>query len=86
MKMQTSIRVEKEFYVDAKKIFKQFGLTFGDAVNLFLAKVSMEKGIPFDLKIPNKETQQAIKEARENKNLEIVSFEELQQEIKQCVK
>ncbi|WP_457749138.1 type II toxin-antitoxin system RelB/DinJ family antitoxin [Sulfurimonas sp.] len=49
MKIQTSIRVEDEFYKEAKVVFKKVGLTFGDAVNLFLSKVAMEKGIPFTI-------------------------------------
>ena len=51
MRVQTSIRVDEEFYKEAREVFKKFGLTFGDAVNIFLAKVAMEKGIPFDLKL-----------------------------------
>ena len=49
MKIQTSIRVEDEFYKEAKIVFKKVGLTFGDAVNLFLSKVALEKGIPFSI-------------------------------------
>ncbi len=49
MKIQTSIRVEDEFYKEAKVVFKKVGLTFGDAVNLFLSRVAMEKGIPFSI-------------------------------------
>ena len=49
MKIQTSIRVEDEFYKEAKVVFKKVGLTFGDAVNLFLSKVSIEQGIPFSI-------------------------------------
>ena len=49
MKIQTSVRVEEEFYKEAKLVFKQVGLTFGDAVNLFLSRVAMEKGIPFSI-------------------------------------
>ena len=49
MKIQTSIRVEDEFYKEAKIVFKKVGLTFGDAVNLFLSKVAIEKGIPFKI-------------------------------------
>ncbi len=60
MKIQTSVRVDDKFYKDAKKVFKQFGLSFGDAVNLFLAKVSMEKGIPFDLTLPSDELKNRI--------------------------
>ena len=60
MRVQTSIRVDEEFYKEAREVFKKFGLTFGDAVNIFLAKVAMEKGIPFDLKFPSKELEKII--------------------------
>ncbi len=49
MKIQTSVRVEDEFYQEAKIVFKKVGLTFGDAVNLFLSRVSIEQGIPFSI-------------------------------------
>jgi DNA-damage-inducible protein J len=39
MKRQTSIRVEDRFYKESEKVFDVLGLSFGDAVNLFLAKV-----------------------------------------------
>ena len=58
MKIQTSVRVDEAFYRDAKKVFDAFGMSFGDAVNLFLAKVAMEKKIPFELTLP-KETNAA---------------------------
>ncbi len=62
MKIQTSIRVEDEFYKEAKVVFKKVGLTFGDAVNLFLSKVAMEKGIPFSITtIPKKKDDDLIK-------------------------
>lgn len=56
MKIQTSIRVEDKFYKEAKVVFKKVGLTFGDAVNLFLSKVAMEKGIPFTITTIQKNT------------------------------
>jgi len=70
MRMQTSVRVEKEFYEEAKEVFKKLGLSFGDAVNIFLAKVAMEKGIPFDLKLPSKELEKRIKNIENNKNIQ----------------
>jgi len=62
MKIQTSIRVEDEFYQEAKVVFKKVGLSFGDAVNLFLSRVAMEKGIPFNITtIPNNRDDDFIK-------------------------
>ena len=70
MKIQTSVRVEDVFYNEAKEIFQKFGLTFGDAVNIFLAKVAMEKGIPFDLKLPSIDLEERIENIKSNKNIE----------------
>ncbi len=68
MKIQTSVRVEDVFYNEAKEIFQRFGLSFGDAVNIFLAKVAMEKGIPFDLTLPSEELKGRLKNIELNNN------------------
>ncbi|MEA2029173.1 MAG: type II toxin-antitoxin system RelB/DinJ family antitoxin [Campylobacterota bacterium] len=68
MKIQTSVRVEDKFYNEAKEVFQQFGLSFGDAVNIFLAKVAMEKGIPFDLKLPSDELESRIENIKTDTN------------------
>ena len=71
MKIQTSVRVEDRLYKEAKNIFKKFGLSFGDAVNIFLAKVAMEKAIPFDLSLPSKELGNRINKLKAEKNIQI---------------
>ncbi|MCF8240991.1 MAG: type II toxin-antitoxin system RelB/DinJ family antitoxin [Melioribacteraceae bacterium] len=68
MKIQTSVRVEDNLYNEAKDIFSKFGLSFGDAVNIFLAKVAMEKGIPFDLSLPSEKLEKRVKNINSNKN------------------
>jgi len=68
MKIQTSVRVEDVFYNEAKEVFQCFGLSFGDDVNIFLAKVAMEKGIPFDLTLPSDELTSRIKNIEANTN------------------
>lgn len=71
MKIQTSVRVEDTLYNEAKNIFTKFGLSFGDAVNIFLAKVAMEKCIPFDLSIPSEELEKRFTNLEDNKNTQI---------------
>jgi DNA-damage-inducible protein J len=71
MKRQTSVRVENTLYNDAKKVFSKFGLTFGDAVNIFLAKVSMEKSIPFELSLPSEELQMRKTNLDKDKNTQV---------------
>ncbi len=70
MKIQTSVRVDDLFYKDAKEVFSRFGLSFGDAVNIFLAKVAMEKGIPFDLSLPSDELVERIEHLKKGKEIQ----------------
>ena len=62
-----NIRVNDEVKKEAGTIFKSLGLNMSVAMNLFLKKCINEKGIPFDLKIPNRETIETI-EAMEGTN------------------
>ncbi len=69
MKMQTSVRVEDKFYNESKEVFSKLGLTFADGVNIFLAKVAMEKKIPFELSIePSDELITRIENIKKDKN------------------
>ena len=71
MKIQTSVRVDNTFYREAIEVFSRFGLSFGDAVNIFLAKVSMEKTIPFELSLPSKELERRKKNLDDDKNTQV---------------
>jgi len=49
---QTSIKVDPLAWEEAKEIFKKYNLTVSDAINIFLNKVRLKKGMPFDLHLP----------------------------------
>ncbi len=51
-------------------------------INMFLAKVKREKGIPFELKIPNEITANVMIEAKNGINMESVTIGDLQSEFK----
>ncbi len=80
-KETTSIKLDKDVKESAKKILKELGLTMGEAVNIFLTQVTLNKGLPFEVKIPNEETQKAIKEARVGKNVEKITLDDLEREF-----
>jgi len=79
-------RVDSNLKNEVESIFHELGLTTSQAINLFLKKVKLERGIPFDLKVPNATTLQAMKEVEEDKNLEIISLEDHLEEMKKCIK
>lgn len=80
-KVQTSLRLDEEAFLEAKQILKSLGMNFTEAVNVFTNMIVQEKGLPFEVKIPNKETLKAMREVEEGKT-EAVTLEELKEEVK----
>ena len=80
VKETTSIKLDVEVKTKAKEIFKELGITMGEAVNIFLNQVTLHKGLPFEVKIPNDETKKAIEDARKGINMESTSIEEMMAE------
>ena len=66
-----NIRVNDEVKKEAEIIFKSLGLNMSVAMNLFLKKCISENGIPFDLKLPNNETMEALEETNKILNGDI---------------
>jgi len=62
-KTQTTIRLEESDYKKAKDILKYIGMNYSQAINMFNRMVVLERGLPFEAKIPNEETLQAMREA-----------------------
>ena len=83
-KVQTSLRLDEEAFLEAEIILKSLGMNFTEAVNVFTNMVVQEKGLPFEVKIPNKETLEAMREVEEKKT-EKVTLEQLEAEAKQCL-
>ncbi len=57
-------RTEIDLKEKVEVIFSKLGLNMTSALNLFLKQVVLHKGLPFDVRIPNKKTIKAIEEAR----------------------
>ena len=64
MKTQTTIRVDQNNYKQAKFTLKHLGLSYSQAINMFNSMIVCNKGLPFEIKIPNDETLQAMEEAK----------------------
>jgi len=64
-----TIRTSKSLKDDVGEILSRLGLNHSTAVNMFYQQVLAHKGIPFDVKIPNKQTVKALENSRKRKNL-----------------
>jgi len=84
-KVQTSLRLDEDVFIEAKQILKSLGLNFTEAVNIFTNMVVQEKGLPFEVKIPNKDTLKAFKELEDGET-QPITLDELKEEAKRCLR
>ena len=82
-KVRTNVYIDRELKRKAKELFKEYGLSLSDALNIILAHVVRKKKVPFEDLIPE-ETLRAVREAREGKNMRRVTLEELKEIVNEA--
>ncbi len=70
-------RIEPKLKAQAETILHKVGLTSAEAVRLFYMQVCLHKGLPFAVKIPNKETLKAMHDADARKTHKAKSIDDL---------
>lgn len=58
-------RINEHIKEEASVVLEAMGLTLSDAFRMLLTRVAREKALPFDPLIPNAETIEAMKAARQ---------------------
>jgi glyoxylate reductase len=75
-------RVDPEIKRNAKKILSTLHISMSEAISLYLTQITLNKGIPFEIKIPNNLTAKTLKDSENGKELHKVSdVDELFQEL-----
>ena len=62
-------RVEPELKTQAEEILSKLGLSPTDAITLFYVQVTLHGGLPFEVRIPNDESIEALQQARTGEGL-----------------
>lgn len=60
-------RIRPDIKSEAESIIHELGLSVSTAFDLFYRQIIMTRGLPFDLRLPNKTTQKAIEDARKGR-------------------
>jgi DNA-damage-inducible protein J len=63
-------RVEPELKEEVIDILQTLGLSLTEAITLFFKMIKLNRGLPFEVKIPNEETLAAMEDAVLERNLE----------------
>ncbi len=62
-------RTEPKLKRQAEMVLEEMGITPTQIITMLYKKIVRERNIPFNVKIPNKETLQAMKDAKRGHNL-----------------
>ncbi len=77
------VRIDEETKKQAQSVLGTLHISMSEAVKLFLRQVVLQRGIPFEVKIPNELTAKTLRNAEQGIDLHTVSsvdelFEELE--------
>lgn len=79
---QIQVRINPETKLAAEAVFAKLGIKPSEAVRMFYHQVELSQGIPFDVRIPNAETLEAMQETEISENSRSYgSFAELRSEL-----
>jgi DNA-damage-inducible protein J len=74
-------RTDSDLKARVEAIFAQVGLNMTDAINLFFHQVEMHNGLPFEVRIPNAETRQALCDLEEGRDVTVSTLSEFKQSL-----
>lgn len=66
-------RIDPGVKSKAQRILNKLNISMSEAISLFLTQVSLNKGIPFEIKIPNKLTEDTLTKSERGEELHEVS-------------
>jgi len=70
-------RIDANLKHDVEAILSEIGLSTSQAITMFMKGIKRERGIPFELKIPNEKTLEAMRDAEVGINMEEISIDEM---------
>ena len=73
------VHVDPELKREAESIFSGLGLSPGEAINMFYDQVFRFRGMPFAVKLPDKEMREALRQAETGEGLvEYASLDDME--------
>lgn len=70
-------RIEPSLKNETETILKELGLSTTEAIRMFFNQVRLQKGLPFEVRIPSEESRMAIEELEAGKGNKVNRVEDL---------
>ena len=75
-------RIDPDVKNNAQNILNKLNITMSEAISIFLTQVSLNRGIPFEIKIPTDLTSETLLKSERGEELhKVTSVDELFQEL-----
>lgn len=74
-------RIDSETKMQATDALEAMGLSISDAIRLLMLRIADEKRMPFEIRVPNKVTRDAIRELEEGKGQKFNSIDSLMDDL-----
>ena len=81
MRRSTSVRIDQDAKIVAAEVLKQYGMSLSEGINIFCKQVAMTHSIPFELKVPTKRMEKALKELEKKEGRTFTSMEALKKDL-----
>ena len=75
-KARVEARIEPDLKEHVCEILRKLDISESDAIRMYYRQITINKGIPFELKVPNKETIEALNEIKKGKLREYDNFDD----------
>ena len=75
-------RVDPAVKRNAQIILNKLNISMSEAISMYLSQITLQRGIPFEIKIPNEVTAKTLRDSENGNNLHKVdSVDELFEEL-----
>jgi DNA-damage-inducible protein J len=62
-------RIDPDVKKKAQKILEKLNISMSETISLYLTQVTLQRGIPFEIRLPGQTTLAALRDVEERKNL-----------------
>ncbi|MCK8603916.1 type II toxin-antitoxin system RelB/DinJ family antitoxin [Desulfoferrobacter suflitae] len=73
--------IDPEVKEKAESILKELGLSVSNSIELFYRQVVAQRGLPFDLQVPNEITMKAIRNSRAGRGKRFTTADDLYKDL-----
>jgi DNA-damage-inducible protein J len=74
-------RIQPLLKAQAEAVLNKLGISISEAISIYFSQIALQKGLPFDVKVPNKKTLAAMQEARAGRTKSFASAAELMRDL-----